>query len=133
MGTARSSLKVKIITGKVSIDLDALIPKRSEEREVTLGGKTFNVSDVPVGVAAAYLRVRADPSYTLSDAMIDGSVAMLNQGLQDAEKINRSWFLDLVDGVTLEAFCDVILDPFYKRKVMMMTAAKDQAQKTLDQ
>lgn len=99
------------------IDLDAIIPKRDEEREVKLGGRTFNVSDIPVGVAVAFLRVKTDPSYTLSDAMIDASVSMLNQKQPDTEKIDRAWLLGIVDGATLEPITDVILSPFYNRKV----------------
>jgi hypothetical protein len=104
------------LAGKVTIDLDAIIPKRDEERVVTLGGREFNVSDIPVGVAAAYMRIRTDPTYLLSDAMIDGSVSMLNQKLPDGEKVDRAWFLGVVDGATLEAITDVILSPFYDRR-----------------
>jgi len=106
-----------VVSKSTIIDLDAIIPKRDEEREVKLGGRTFNVSEIPVGVAVAFLRIKTDPSYTLSDAMIDGSVSMLNQKLPDGEKIDRAWFLGLVDGATLEPITDVILTPFYNRKV----------------
>ena len=108
-----------MVSKSTIIDLDAIIPKRDEEREVKLGGRTFNVSEIPVGVAVAFLRIKTDPSYTLSDAMIDGSVSMLNQKLPDGEKIDRAWFLGVVDGATLEPITDVILTPSYNRKVEM--------------
>ena len=114
------------MAGKVTIDLDAIVPKRDEDREVVLGGKTFVVSDVPVGVAAAFLRLRTDPTYTLTDAMIDGSVSMLNQSLPDDDKIDRAWFLSAVDGVTLEAVSDAILSPFYDRKAKLQKPAKQE-------
>ena len=104
------------MTKRNLIDLDALIPKREEERVVTLGGREFNVSGVPVGVAAAFLRVRMDTTYTLTDAMIDGSVAMLNQNLTDAEKIDKAWLLSVLDGAAFESVCDVILLPFFEGK-----------------
>jgi len=123
-----------VVSKSTIIDLDAIIPKRDEEREVKLGGRTFNVSEIPVGVAVAFLRIKTDPSYTLSDAMIDGSVSMLNQKLPDGEKIDRAWFLGVVDGATLEPITDVILTPFYNRKVEMRSlqrGVKVEQQETL--
>ena len=104
------------MTKRNLIDLDALIPKREEERVVSLGGREFNVSGVPVGVAAAFLRARVDSQYTLTDAMIDGSVSMLNQGLPDNEQIDKAWFMSVVDGASFESVCDVILLPFFEGK-----------------
>jgi len=123
-----------VVSKSTIIDLDAIIPKRDEEREVKLGGRTFNVSDIPVGVAVAFLRVKTDPSYTLSDAMIDASVSMLNQKQPDEDKIDKAWFLGIVDGATLEPITDVILSPFYNRKVEMRNlqrGVKTEQQETL--
>jgi len=123
-----------VVSKSTIIDLDAIIPKRDEEREVKLGGRTFNVSEIPVGVAVAFLRIKTDPSYTLSDAMIDASVSMLNQKQPDEDKIDKAWFLGVVDGATLEPITDVILTPFYNRKVEMRSlqrGVKVEQQETL--
>lgn len=123
-----------MVSKSTIVDLDAIIPKRDEEREVKLGGRTFNVSGIPVGVAVAFLRIKTDISYTLSDAMIDGSVSMLNQKLPDEDKIDRAWFLGIVDGATLEPITDVILSPFYNRKVEirnLQRGVKTEQQETL--
>ena len=118
------------MVSKSTIDLDAIIPKREEEREIKLGGRTFVCSDIPVGVGIAFLRVRTDPTYSLPDAMIDASIAMLNQGLPDGEKIDRAWLLGVLDGSTIEPITDVILSPFYEAKVGM-TRPKPENQTTL--
>jgi len=122
------------LTKRNLIDLDALIPKREEERIVSLGGREFNVSSVPVGVAMAFLRARVDIGYSLTDAMIDGSVSMLNQGLPDGEQIDRAWFLSVVDGASFESICDVILLPFFEGKDLVrekLKKTKPEPQKTL--
>lgn len=122
------------MTKRNLIDLDALIPKREEERVVTLGGKEFNVSSVPVGVSLAFLRRQTDPDYSLTDAMIDSSVSMLNQSLPEGEHVDRAWFLSVVDGTSFETVCDVILLPFFEGKAEIkanLKRVKPEPQKTL--
>jgi len=122
------------LTKRNLIDLDALIPKREEERVVTLGGREFNVSSVPVGVSLAFLRRQTDPDYSLTDAMIDSSVSMLNQSLPEGEQVDRAWFLSVVDGTSFETVCDVILLPFFEGKAEIkanLKRVKPEPQKTL--
>ena len=98
------------------IDLDALIPGRDDEREIQLGGRIFKCPDVPVGIGAAYMKTRVDPTYPLSDFVIDASIMMLNQDLPKEERIDKSWFLEQINGGVLEPITDVILAPFYEQR-----------------
>lgn len=107
---------------KAIIDLDAVIQTKTEERIVKLGGRQFDVSLVPVGVAATFLKGRIDPSYSSTEAMTDAAVIMLNQSLPTAEQINKEWFLLHVDGSAFEAVIDVILSPFFEKKEMVRKA-----------
>lgn len=55
-------------TNNPTFDFDAIIPK-FEKRTVKLGGRVFDITEVPLGVGALFTRAKLDFGYTFTDAM----------------------------------------------------------------
>lgn len=107
-------------TTNPSFDFDAIIPK-FEKRTVKLGGRIFDVTEVPMGVGALFTRAKLDFGYTFSDAIVDATLLMLNQKLNQNEHVDRAWLSEHLPGTHFGTFTDTVLAPFYTGR---MTADK---------
>lgn len=119
-------------TNNPTFDFDAIIPK-FEKRTVKLGGRVFDITEVPLGVGALFTRAKLDFGYTFTDAIQDATIVMLNQRLKQDEYVDRNWLKDNLPGTHFGQFTDSVLAPFYsgQKKAVQETIPEQNHQKKL--
>lgn len=94
------------------INFNALIPN-FERRTCEIGDQTFDITEVPMAVGVAFTRAKIDPLYTTTDALVDATLVMLNQGRDQKEWVDRAWLAAHIPGTAFSTITDQILAPFW--------------------